>query len=93
MLTELHALAERQEDAAQAVVDAWEEADRPGEIEHAVPSDAEIVRRGWPGEGAFIAIARRVWELIGPEVTIHIVPAGSTAATTEAARVRKMIEP
>lgn len=89
----LHALGERQEDAAQAIMDAWEESDRPADIEYAVPDATEIRRRGWPSEGAFVTIARRAWEMMGPDVTLRLVPAGSTEATRAAERDRRYLEP
>jgi len=90
--THLHALAERQEEAAQAIMDAWEESGRAGEIEISVPSARELARRKWPSEGAYLAVIRRAWELIGPEVKFELVEPGSTPAVRGAERARKLIE-
>lgn len=93
VLAELHALAEKQQSAADAAYAAWEEAGAPNEIEFAVPDEAEINRRGWPSTGAFLAIAARLWSMLPSDLTVNIVRGGSTASVTEAQRLRRIIEP
>jgi hypothetical protein len=83
---QLHALADRQDEMAEQIFVAWREAGEPDEIEAA--SSAE-----WPSEGAWLAVLRRAWELIGPDVTIQPKPPGSTEALRAAAKVRKLSEP
>ena len=92
-MAQLHALAARQIAAADALVQSCAEAKRaaggdPDAIEAALPSDAEIRRRGWPCRGAFLAVVRRAWETLPDGTRIVLVTAGSTEAVrgAEAAR-------
>lgn len=85
-LAELWALADRQEEAAQQATDAWESAGKPPSVEIGVAADDHEARGlGWPCAGAHLAVARRVWELIGTETQVRVVPRGSTVATAAAA--------
>lgn len=86
ILAELHALAERQEAAAEEALEVWEEAGSPDEIEIGLASDDHEARAlGWPCVGAHLAVIRRMWELLPPGVRVIVVPRGSTPATAAAA--------
>lgn len=80
---QLHALFDRQEIAATQIYEAWREGGEPDEIEIALRPE------GWPSEGAFLAVTRRAWEMIGPDVAILLLPPGSTEALHAAEKVRK----
>jgi hypothetical protein len=83
----LHALAERQETVATGVYEAWREAGMPDEFEISNSSPE------WTSEGAWMAVLRRAWEMMGPDVAIRPVAPGSTEAVRAAARARKFSDP
>lgn len=94
VLAELHELAARQERMAQATVDIFEsqaaEYGPADTIELGIAADDhEAQQLGLPCVGAHLAVARRVWELLPPEVRIVIVPRGSTPTTAMAADMRE----
>lgn len=82
---QLHALTERQRGLAEGIYEAWREGGEPDEIEIGFPPP------DWPCDGAAMAAIRRAWELIGPDVAIHLVPPGSTPATKAARDIRKLV--
>lgn len=90
--SELRALAVKQRTAAVEAFKAWREAKKPGEIEFALPDDAEINRRGWPSRGAFLTIAAHLWAMLPDDVSVTIVPSASTESVLGAERNRRWAE-
>ncbi len=85
-LSELLALARRQDRAAAEAAEAWRQAGRPERVEVGVAADDHEARSlGWPSVGAHLAVARRLWELIGDQATVVVGPRGATQATAAAA--------
>ncbi|SMF82006.1 hypothetical protein SAMN06265365_14211 [Tistlia consotensis] len=80
ILSELRALAGRQEAAAESCLLAWERDGRPAELCYALAGDDEAARRmGWPCVGAQRAVARRLWERLPQGIALRITagpPAG-----------------
>ncbi len=93
IFAQLHALAQRQETAAEETLGLWEELGCPAEIEIGLASDDHEARAlGWPCVGAHAAVIRRVWELLPPDVRVIVVPRGSTLASAGAADARDATE-
>ena len=68
---ELFELSDRQEHAAQNMMDEWEEAGQPSDVELGLASDNhEAQSLGWPSVGAQLAVFARFWELSGIAATI-----------------------
>lgn len=61
-------------------------AERPDTVEIGIAtSDDEARSLGWPCVGAQMAMAARLWSLLPDDVTVRLVPRGSTAAAAAAA--------
>lgn len=87
---ELHTLAASQDRAARAAADKARRVKDGATIELALARDNDEARAlGWPSVGAQVAVFRRVWELLGPDAIIRLVPRGSTPATKAAIAARQ----
>lgn len=93
VMAELHALAARLDEAAAQAADlfveqaeALPENEQPTAVELGIAADDHEARDlGYPCVGAQMAMAARVWSLLPEDITVRLVPRGSTVATAAAA--------
>lgn len=79
-------LAQKQEEAAQAMAEVWLETGEPDLVDFGLASDAhEAQSLGWPCVGAHMTVASIFWEMTGVEP--NIVPRGSSLASAAASDI------
>lgn len=91
VMAELHALAARIDEAAEQTADLYDELrerhpDEPAIVELGIAVDDHEARGlGFPCVGAQMAMVARLWSLMPADVTVRLVPRGSTVTTAGAA--------